>query len=145
MMKLIVTISSENVGGIISVGQIISMWRITTYLKIVSQQSNMIVAQTNISDFFFYLGFVPRAFTNHGTAGEGTGGEHSINSSLPLLSTSRALRHWPGNCYRELTFAHSLHPDLNRETLVSKRKLLTTKLHALLFLDLFAFMLRSHK
>ena len=34
MMKLIVTISSENVGGIISVGQIISIWRITTYLKL---------------------------------------------------------------------------------------------------------------
>ena len=138
MMKLIVTINSENVGRIISVGQIISIWRITIYLKIVSQQPNMIVAQTNISDFFFYLGFVPRAFTNHGTAGEGTEGEHSINSSLPLPSTSRALRHWPGNCCRELTFAHSLHPD-------SKRKLLSSKLHALLFLDLFASMLRSHK
>ena len=35
-MKLIVTINSENVGRIISVGQIILIGRIATYLKIVS-------------------------------------------------------------------------------------------------------------
>ena len=44
---------------------------------------------------FFYLGFLPRPFTNHSTAGEG-GGHFS-----------------------------------NQEHLVSKRKLLTTKLRAL--------------
>ena len=36
MMKVIVTISSENVGQIISVGQIILTEKIPTYLKIVS-------------------------------------------------------------------------------------------------------------
>ena len=36
MMKLIVTMNSENVGRIISVGQITSIGRIATYLKIVS-------------------------------------------------------------------------------------------------------------
>ena len=34
------------------------------------------------SDFFFFLGFVSRTFTNHRTAGEGGG--HFFNPSLPL-------------------------------------------------------------
>ena len=42
-------------------------------------------------DFFFYLGFPSRTFTNHKTAGEGGG--HFFNSSLPLPPTSQTLRH----------------------------------------------------
>ena len=36
--------------------------------------------------FFFYVGFLSRTFTKHRTAGEG--GEHFINSSLPLPPAS---------------------------------------------------------
>ena len=54
-----------------------------------------------------------------------------FNSSLPLPPASRTLRHWPGDCYRGHTTAHSYQPDSNREPLVSKRKSLTTKLRAL--------------
>ena len=39
--------------------------------------------------FFFYLRFVSSSFTNHRTAGEG--GDHFINSSLPLPSASQTL------------------------------------------------------
>ena len=79
--------------------------------------------------FFFYLDFLSRTFANHRTAGEGGG--HFCNSSLLLPPASRALRHWPGDYCRELTFAHSWQPDSNREPLVSERKSLTTKLRAL--------------
>ena len=79
--------------------------------------------------FFFYLGFLLRTFTNHRTAEEGGG--HFFNSSLPLPLASQTRRHWPGDCCRELTSAHSLQPDPNREPLVSERKSLTTKLGAL--------------
>ena len=114
MMKLIVTINSENVERTISVEQIISIGRIATYLKIVPQQANMIVAHIDISKiYFFYLCFVSRTFTNHRTTGEGGG--HSINSSLPLPSASKTLRHYPGDYCRELTSAHSQQPDSNRE------------------------------
>ena len=41
--------------------------------------------------FFFYLGFLSRTFTIHGTAGEGGG--YLFNSSLPLPPASQALRH----------------------------------------------------
>ena len=40
---------------------------------------------------FFYLGFLSRTFTIHGTAGEGGG--YLFNSSLPLPPASRTLRH----------------------------------------------------
>ena len=79
--------------------------------------------------FFFYLGFLSRTFTIHGTAGEGGG--YLFNSSLPLPPASQALRHWPGNYCRGLASAHGWQPDSNREPLVSERKLLTTKLRAL--------------
>ena len=39
--------------------------------------------------FFYYLGFLPRTFTNYSTAGEGGG--HSFNSSLPLPPASQIL------------------------------------------------------
>ena len=39
--------------------------------------------------FFFYLGFLSQTFTNYRTAGEG--GEHFINSSLPLPPASQTL------------------------------------------------------
>ena len=39
--------------------------------------------------FFFYLGFLSRTFTIHGTAGEGGG--YLFNSSLPLPSLHRRL------------------------------------------------------
>ena len=41
--------------------------------------------------FFFYLGFLSRIFTIHGTAGEG--GAYLFNSSLPLPHASKTLRH----------------------------------------------------
>ena len=41
--------------------------------------------------FFFYLGFLSRAFMIHRTAGEGRG--YLFNSSLPLATASWALRH----------------------------------------------------
>ena len=78
---------------------------------------------------FFSLSFLSRTFTIHGTAGKG--GAYLFNSSLPLPPASQRLRHQPGNYCRELTSAHSWQPDSNREPLVSKRKSLTTKLHAL--------------
>ena len=43
------------------------------------------------SFFFFYLGFLSRTFTIHGTAWEGEG--YLFNSSLPLPPASQALRH----------------------------------------------------
>ena len=64
---------------------------------------------------FFHLGFFSRTFTIHRTAGEG-GGDYFLS---PLY-----------HC-RELTSAHSQQPDLNWESLISERKSLTTKLHAL--------------
>ena len=79
--------------------------------------------------FFFCLGFLSQAFTNHRTAGEGGG--NFFNSSLPLPPASQVLRHQPGDCCRGLTSAHSQQPDLNREPLISQRKSLTTNLHAL--------------
>ena len=41
--------------------------------------------------YIFYLGFLSRTFTIHGTAGEGGG--YLFNSSLPLPPASQALRH----------------------------------------------------
>ena len=79
--------------------------------------------------FFFYLGFLSRTFTNHRTAGEGGG--HFFNFSLPLPPASQTLTHQPGNYFRELTSAHSQQPDSNREPLVSECKSLSTKLRTL--------------
>ena len=45
----------------------------------------------NIFFFFFYLGFLSRTFTIHGTAGEGGG--YLFDSSLPLPAASQTLRH----------------------------------------------------
>ena len=67
--------------------------------------------------------------TDHRTGWEGGG--HFFNSSLPLPTALRTLRHYPGDYCRELTSAHSQQPDSNREPLVSERKSLTTKLRAL--------------
>ena len=75
--------------------------------------------------FFFYLGFLSRTFTIHGTAGEGGG--YLFNSSLPLPPTSWTLRHQPGDYCRELTFAHNWQPDSNQEPLVSERKSLISE------------------
>ena len=57
--------------------------------------------------FFFYLGFLSRIFTIHGTAGEGGG--YVFNSSLPLPPASQRLRHQPdeicfGVVIRNITF-----------------------------------------
>ena len=41
--------------------------------------------------FFYYLGFLSRTFTIHGTAGQGGG--YLFNSSLPLPPASQTLRH----------------------------------------------------
>ena len=77
--------------------------------------------------YFFLSGF---SFTSHRTAGEGGG--HFFNSSTPLLPASQALRHQPGDYWRELTSKHSQQPDSNREPLFCECKSLTTKLRALL-------------
>ena len=77
----------------------------------------------------FFLSFLSRTLTKHGTADEG--GRHFFNTSLPLPPASLALRHWPGDCCGGLISAHSYQPSSNQEPLVSKRKSLTTKLRAL--------------
>ena len=94
-------------------------------------EREIIVAETKCSEyffFFFYLDFLSRTFTIHGTAGERGG--YLFNSSLPLPPASSA---------------HSWQPDSNQEPLVSERKSLTIDLtldlpsypHALLSLILF--------
>ena len=88
---------------------------------------------------FFYLGFLSRPFTNHSTAGEG--GRHFFNSSLPLPPASQTRRHQPGDRCRGVTSAHRQQPHANREPLVSERKSLTTKLHALYVQDATTFIL----
>ena len=79
---------------------------------------------------FFYLGFLSQPFTNHGTAGEGGG--YFFNSSLPLSPTSQNL-----DISQAITAGSSpLHigqPD-SILLLVSKLKLLTTKLRAHLYI-----------
>ena len=65
------------------------------------------------------------------TGQQGKGGGYLFNSSLPLPPVSQTRRYQPGNCCRELTSAHSQQPDSNQEPLVSERKSLSTKLHAL--------------
>ena len=73
--------------------------------------------------------FFSRTCTIHRTAEEG--GDYFFNFFLPLPLTSQTLRYQLGDYYRELTSAHSQQQDSNWEPLVSKHKLLTTKLHAL--------------
>ena len=75
-------------------------------------------------NFFFYLDFLSRIFTNHRSAGEG--GRHFFNYSLPLPPASQTLRHKPGDYCRELTSSHSQQPDSNREPLIFERKPLIT-------------------
>ena len=79
--------------------------------------------------FIFYLSFLSQVFAIHRTVGEG--GDYLFNSSLPLPPASQILRQYPADYCRELTSAHSHQPYLNRKSLVSERKLLTTKLLAL--------------
>ena len=79
------------------------------------------------SIWFFYHVYT---FTIHRTAWKGGG--YLFKSSSPLPTTTQARRHQPGNYCRELTSAHSQQPDSNQEPLISERKSLTTKLHALL-------------
>ena len=67
--------------------------------------SNVLKADFNKFYFFFYLGFLSRTLTKHGTADEG--GRHFFNTSLPLPPASLALRYWPGDCCGGLISAHS--------------------------------------
>ena len=53
--------------------------------------------------FFFYLGSLPRKFTNHRTLGKGGG--YFSDSSLPLPSTSQKIKHRVGDYCREFTSA----------------------------------------
>ena len=88
--------------------------------------------------FFFYLGFLSRTLTiQKDSRGKGAislpllfNSVPLINSSLPLPHPSQTLRHQPSNYCRVLPSAHNQQSDLSREPLVSKRKSLTTKLHA---------------
>ena len=83
----------------------------------------------NPGNFFFLSGF---SFMNIHDSQDSRGrGGYLFNSSLPLPPASQTLRHQPGDYCRELTSAYSWQPDSNREPLVSERKSLTTKLHAL--------------
>ena len=78
-------------------------------------------------NFFFYLGFLSRLFTNHRTAGES--GWHFFNSSLPLspashLDISRAIT-------EEILPLHIIISRSRTGRLVSERMSLTNKLRAL--------------
>ena len=75
------------------------VWKI--YLLTIKTPAIICACRMSKSNFFFYLGFLSRTFTNHRTAGEGGG--HFLNSSLPLSSASQTLRHYPGDYCRELT------------------------------------------
>ena len=80
--------------------------------------------------FFFFLSrLISRTFTIHRTSGEG--GELFFNFSLPLQPASQTLRYQHGDYCRELTSACSQQRDSNRESLISERKSLTTKLRTL--------------
>ena len=80
--------------------------------------------------YFFLSGF---SFTSIHESQDCRGrGGHVFISSLPLPPASQTLRHWPGDHCRELSSAHSQQPDSSWEPLVSERKLLTTKLRALI-------------
>ena len=78
--------------------------------------------------FIAICAFFSRTFTIHSRAGKGGG--YFFNSSLTLAPASQRLRNQPGDYWRELISAHSKQSDLNREPLVSKRKLLITNLRA---------------
>ena len=79
---------------------------ILIYQSDVFHRSNFQYPKTiQISNFFSYVGFLSRTFTNHRTAGEGEG--HFFNSLLPLPPASQTLGHQPSDYCRELTSAHS--------------------------------------
>ena len=75
---------------------------------------------------FFYLGFLSRTFMICRKAEERGG--YLFNSSRPLSLASQTLRHQTGDFCKKLTSACSQQSDLKRDPLVSKCKLLTTKL-----------------
>ena len=79
--------------------------------------------------FCSYLDFLSRTFTIHGTASEGGG--YLFNSPLPHPPASQTLGHYPGDYGRVLTSAYNWQLDSNRESLVSERKSVTTKLRAI--------------
>ena len=81
-------------------------------------------------NYFVFLFFFHEHSRITGLEGKGEGIKD--NASLPLPPASQTLRHQPGDYCRELTSAHSQQPDSIRESLVSERKSLTTKLRALL-------------
>ena len=77
--------------------------------------------------FFFYLGFLSQTFTGQQRKGEGIYLTplyhfHPLHGQLDISRAITAESSPP---------AHSWQPDSNREPLVSKRKLLNTKLRAL--------------
>ena len=101
---------------------------INTFLRYCSSKNSAVFS------FFLCLGFLSQTFMNDRTAGEG--GRHFFSSSLPLLPASQTLRHQPDDYCRGLTSAHRQQPDSNHEPLVSERKSLTIKLHALSYLSI---------
>ena len=89
----------------------------------------MMMKLLNKGNFFFLSGF---SFTNIHDSQDSRGrGRLSIWLLSTTSASSRTLRHQSGDCYGELTSASSWQPDSSREPLVSERKSLTTKLHAL--------------
>ena len=56
----------------------------------VNDQCSPVIQTNQSTDFFFYLGFLSRTFTNHRTAGEEGG--HFSNSSLPLPLDSGSVK-----------------------------------------------------
>ena len=54
--------------------------------------------------------------------------DYLFNFPLPLSPATQTLRHQPGNYNRGLTFAHSLQPGSNQQTLVTESKLFIEQL-----------------
>ena len=67
--------------------------KVITDAQCISRNCNNVQAVNVIKPtiFFFYLGFLSRTFTIHGTAGEGGG--YLFSSSLSLPPASQTLRH----------------------------------------------------
>ena len=68
---------------------------------------------------------------------QGKGKAISLTPLYHFLPIHQTLRHQPDNYCKELTSAYTLHPNSNREPLVSERKLLTTKLLICVFSCIF--------
>ena len=80
---------------------------ITTHWPLWLNPLNFMTTSSSAGWWFFFSILV--FFHGHSriTGLQGKGGGHFFNFSLPLPPASQTLRHWPGDCCRELTSAHS--------------------------------------